>query len=390
MGGNVTVGCGIPLIHQTLDGNTADCTWNGNVFGELKTLLKDRLSETVYIADCKLMTMPNIKIMNEHKVQFISRVPDSFQAKLAAKLKAEAYEYNEWQDLGKVKDDDHHASYEGCSFIRQVDGMDLRFLVVKSSDGKVKFDKKLQREKDDLDRAIRELEKQQFSCEPDAEKSSALFKKNHGKGFYKLSFEITSSTTEKRAVGNPGKNPKPPEIITTWQIRCSYCQDEQKLILATQKAESFILVTNVPEKSDIQNKFTLHDAGLLYKYKEQHAVENGFRILKDPAMAATIFLKKPERIQALMMLLHVALAVRLLIQREARLRLEDSKQELRDTDNRKVESITVERLMNLLYIHHIITIDGKNYLTKTAERDHKRMLLILDLLGICEQDLLSA
>lgn len=224
--GNVVTSSGIPIIHQTIDGNTADCSWNGDVLKTLNTVLKDKMSQTIYIADAKLMTMPNIELMADNKVLFISRIPDNFHSKLAAKLKVEAYKNDQWQDLGKIKNDEYHASYQGCSFTRQLSGMKIQFLVVKSSDGQVKFDNKLQHEKQLLERAIKELESQQFSCEPDAKKSADQFQKKHGKGLYSLSFEISSVTSEKRAVGNPGKTPKTPALITTWQVHCSFSQNE--------------------------------------------------------------------------------------------------------------------------------------------------------------------
>ncbi len=49
-------------------------------------------------------------------------------------------------------------------------------------------------------------------------------------------------------------------------------------------------------------------ATLLASYKEQQGVERGFRFIKDPQLHLNnIFLKKPERINALMMIMTLCL-----------------------------------------------------------------------------------
>jgi transposase len=56
----------------------------------------------------------------------------------------------------------------------------------------------------------------------------------------------------------------------------------------------FIVATNVMDTS------ILSDQELVTTYKEQGSVERGFRFLKDPLfLASSVFVKKPERIVAL-------------------------------------------------------------------------------------------
>lgn len=66
----------------------------------------------------------------------------------------------------------------------------------------------------------------------------------------------------------------------------------------------FVLATNELD----QHK--LADYGLFENYKGQSIVERGFRFLKDPQfMASTLFVKKPERIEALLFLMTLCLSV---------------------------------------------------------------------------------
>ena len=62
-----------------------------------------------------------------------------------------------------------------------------------------------------------------------------------------------------------------------------------------QEAGCFVLLTNVPTQGEMA-----HRAGeVLRAYKEQHGVEQNFAFLKDPVIVNSLFLKKPERIEAL-------------------------------------------------------------------------------------------
>ena len=79
-------------------------------------------------------------------------------------------------------------------------------------------------------------------------------------------------------------------------------------------SESFVLITNIPE-NEKNNKEILQD------YKKQKVIETNFEELKKPLMVSTIFLKKPGRIEALMMLLQISLLIRVLMRVIARMNL---------------------------------------------------------------------
>ena len=65
---------------------------------------------------------------------------------------------------------------------------------------------------------------------------------------------------------------------------------------------------------------------MLENYTDQGvSVERGFRFLKDPLFFAdSLFLKKPERIMALMMIMGLALLIYALAERRLRLSLEQN------------------------------------------------------------------
>ena len=58
----------------------------------------------------------------------------------------------------------------------------------------------------------------------------------------------------------------------------------------------------------------MSDEELIRTYEGQQVVENSFRMLKEPQLASVIYLKSPERIKVLNMLLTFSLLLRALIQ----------------------------------------------------------------------------
>ena len=107
-----------------------------------------------------------------------------------------------------------------------------------------------------------------------------------------------------------------------------------------------------------------------------------FEELKNPSMFYSIFLEKPERIEAMLMLLHVSLLVRVLMRVIARENLKKEKEPLRIDFGRSIlKNPTAEKLLRLLSFHSIITMDGKQIVfAKNGKVDHLRKLL--QLLGL--------
>ena len=81
---------------------------------------------------------------------------------------------------------------------------------------------------------------------------------------------------------------------------------------AIEQKSCFILATNADEKG-------LSPEGILHHYKAQSVVERGFRFLKDPLFfVSSLFIKKPSRIDALLMIMTLSLLVYSIAQRRMR------------------------------------------------------------------------
>src|SRR5712692_6116999 len=76
----------------------------------------------------------------------------------------------------------------------------------------------------------------------------------------------------------------------------------------------FVLLTNVPTAGALA-----HSASdILTVYKEQHGTEQNYGFLKDPVIVNSLFLKKPERIEALGLILLLALLLWRVMERAMR------------------------------------------------------------------------
>lgn len=120
-----------------MDGNTSDVEWNEKAIKLVKETFGKKLNEVTYIADSKLITMPNFKLLiePENRIHFISRCPANFNKKTEKKLIKRAYEENNWISVGKLSSTKTACMYKIQEFNEIVEGHNTRFIVVHSSAG---------------------------------------------------------------------------------------------------------------------------------------------------------------------------------------------------------------------------------------------------------------
>lgn len=93
---------------------------------------------------------------------------------------------------------------------------------------------------------------------------------------------------------------------------------------------------------------------MLSTYKEEQDVERGFRFIKEPCFQLNkVFLKKPERIEALMMVMTLCLMIYNLGQHQLREQLKSEKETL---PNQKGKAIATPTLRWVFQMMQAITI----------------------------------
>jgi len=326
-----------PLVVTVEPGNTADSTVARDHLARLADVLPDE-REVTLVGDCKLVDKHTVGRILRAGMHFVSLLPDSFRLRreLIERAWTQVPALADWPVLatkpGRRKADAPTA-YRGQSFeapfraiLEDADGVgedsmeDLRFLVVASDTLAAKFDrgldKKLEREAVAVAKKVSAANKKSFACEADARSAaeSAAAKVALHRATVQL---IPEERREKRAhVGRPRKD-ETHEYTTVWTFDLVLEPDQHAIDEARKRASCFVLVTDwMADEWD--------DARVLGEYRHQHMIEGhtGFRWLKGPAAVAPVFLKTPERIRAMGLVLILALMVRNYIQATLRTELE--------------------------------------------------------------------
>ena len=96
-------------------------------------------------------------------------------------------------------------------------------------------------------------------------------------------------------------NKKGEEIYT---VTCQISENKEIVDDIKNQAGRFILATNILSETE------LGSSEILGAYKKQQSCERGFRFLKDPLFFADgLFVKNPERVETMMMLMGLSLIV---------------------------------------------------------------------------------
>jgi transposase len=102
------------------------------------------------------------------------------------------------------------------------------------------------------------------------------------------------------------------------------------------EAGGFVLLTNVPTVGDLA-----HSAReILTGYKDQHGTEQNYGFLKDPVIVNRLFLKKPERIEALGLIFLLALLIWRLMERAMRTHVDTTSTPLTGWEKKATERPT--------------------------------------------------
>ena len=223
---------------------------------------------------------------------------------------------------------------------------------------------------------LNKLCKTNFLCKQDAKKAFDTWIKSAKYG--KAEMTISQKASYKQA-GRPKKNS--PADGNSYFINA-----DPFIELSTREEKEralgyFILATN---DCDTVN-FTASD--VLENYKSQQQVERGFRFLKDPAfLVSSLFLKKPERIEAMLMIMTLCLMIYAAIQHRIRYELKKQSKCFPDMKRKAGQNPTARWVF--------FCFQGVNVLHVGTQERHitglqERQLTIINILGHPYQEIYS-
>jgi transposase len=279
----------------------------------------------IFIADSALYAKETL-LSKKYDIPWITRVPESItEAKVMTQKGSNEYE---WQRL-----DDN---YEMVAVISKHGGLKQRWFLIKSEDAEVRelatLEKKILKKRNSLIKDINKISKVIFKCDKDANNSLKLLKKKHP--LFILEGGITSIYKNKDGkVGRPKRGEKE---LDGHRLNITYQTNELKTTKLKNSCGKFILGTNILSKEE------LPDDRVLAQYKQQSQVESCFRFLKSPTFhASDIYLKKPGRIEALMMIMTLSIMVYNLGQYHIRQTLKNREQTFPNQVGKKIVNPTL-------------------------------------------------
>jgi transposase len=284
----------IPVFLRPLNGNASDQRELAQTIEALVRHLQEAGEEPgLYVADAGVYSTANMQRFAEAGVRWISRVPATSR-EASALLGAEPEQWTRSADGGTRW------------FSRQVElghGRE-RWMVVVTDAGLARVRATLaQRAQRDLERWERQLwhlGNQAFACQADAE--AAAQRQLKPVPVWLRVAQSVSRRPHSAGKGRPPKGQLPDR--ETWHVQAQVTLDQEQLEREAQRQARFLVATNVLDPLEVP------DEQVIATYKAQSGVERGFAFLKDPLfLASSVFLKKPERIMALSLIMVLCLLV---------------------------------------------------------------------------------
>ncbi|NCC85617.1 MAG: IS1634 family transposase [Clostridia bacterium] len=366
---------GVPIFSRVVDGNASDKNLNNEMLQRIGKLMKAHglgPGAFVYVADSAMVTQDNLALLGDNR--FISRLPATFSACDLAIQEAIARDaWSEPQILQEISSSPSRppAQYKAYETTVEIDGSIYRAVVIHSSAHDKRRQKKVERQlassRTALEKVIKKLRTEYF-CEADARSAVEDARKNNKGGLHVIRGDIQEYETRR-----PGRPPKNQSAPTATRYRVTWTIDENKSAIEEliKQAGCFVLITNMPQTGPD----ALDSLGVLRTYKGQYGVENDFAFLKDPLIVNDLFLKTPARIDALGVVLVIALLVARLMEVHMRRYLEIHGKTVSGLNNVKTKKPTFYA-MTCTVMHIQVLVLNHLRLLKTPPNDRQAQFLI--------------
>lgn len=302
---------GIPLHMEALSGNSSDNT-------AFRETIKNHIGQLQNITSFEYLVMDSAGYAKEtltnysDKVKWISRVPETIKACKDAVRSDEKLE---------VLDEKHRYRTLASDYA----GIEQRWLLIWSEEAYKREVKTLRKNylksSQNESKAFMSLCKEKFSCQDDAKKAFLDFEKKCR--YISVELEGFNKKATYKKKGRPSKG-RVPDGYAHEILGVASCPIDTYRAKLNEKGK-YIVATN---EMDCDK---LTDIEVIKGYKGQSKVEQGFRFMKDPwFVASSFFVKKPERLESLVFIMTLCLAVYAALEYKLRQKLELEDQSIPD------------------------------------------------------------
>jgi transposase len=337
----------VPLYLKIDDGNADD----KSVFvSRLKEFKNQWNFDGICVADSALYTAENLSAMAGMK--WITRVPLSIKS---AREKISAISDKDWESA-QIK------GYKIAAITSEYANIKQRWIVVESDIRKQAAIKKIaqqvEKQLESASDSLRKLFRQEFACIADAEiaiKRLSDTWKYHQIAEIECREKPAKKLTSKQKLENQ-TNPKVYQVTGQIETRLSVIEAEQIA------AGRFILATNILDTQEVS------DRQILLEYKAQQSNERGFRFIKDPLFfTSSVFVKNPERVEAIGMIMGLCLLVYNLGQRKLRQQLSATNEGVRNQVKKLTNKPTMRWIFQMFQAVHLVTVNGEKQVSNLTQ-----------------------
>lgn len=351
---------GIPVYMQACSGNTNDSHGFKKLVKSHVSSLKAAQRSRYLVADAALYVAETIQALQEQGQYFITRVPQKLvEAKTLIK------------NQSQLTLEPFCEGYSGAWVDSNYGGVAQKWLFIRSAQATKReqhtLQKNILKSTEQSMKSFNKLCRQTFACDQDAEKALARWIEEQD--YIQVVDAKIIEDVIYQGRGRPKHNAQGEKVYqVSGQLMTSMRKKETK----EDETGCFIIATN-----DIDITLTMHE--FLSHYKSQQSVERGFRFLKSPDfLTSSLFLKKPERIEALLMVMTCSLMIYAALEHLIRTRLREKEMFFPDMKKKPTQNPTAKWVFSCFTGVHELSIGVD---IKVILNLNERQKIILHCLG---------
>tara|TARA_Y100000746_G_scaffold120253_1_gene103026 strand:+ start:316 stop:1980 length:1665 start_codon:yes stop_codon:yes gene_type:complete len=339
-----TGGSNFPIWMEPHSGNASDQKTMPHAAMNIKKFCEGiaSSSEFIYVGDSAIYS--NI-LQYSDELQWITRVPERY--KEAKELVSTPKEDLEWTSLEN--------GYQYSATTSNNGGVDQRWILFFSEAAYQKecktLDRTIKTETKNQEKVWEKISKHAFGCKDDALSSIKELEKKLK--YHSVKTKIIEVLQHARP-GRPKANEEP--TVVGYQVEYTLSTDDEKIAETRAKKGRFILATNEMDET------ALPCGEVLKEYKAQSGTESGFKFIKDDTFQVdSVFLKTPERINALMAVMTLCLMIYGVTQYELRQSLQEKGETVLNQAKKPTDKPSLKWIYFLFRVvnEFKICIDGK-------------------------------
>lgn len=352
---------GIPVLMQPLSGNRSDGQEFGQVVSEPIAQWHTTYGTTDLVADSALYREANLQRFANTQLKWMTRVPATLSDAQAVLGQADP------QTMTPLADGDRDRVVPST-----YGGVEQRWVLIDSaqrhSHAPHTVNKQLLTQGDKEVNTFKKRCRTTFACEADAQQALATFAQSLRATF--LHQTVLRPRARDANRGRPSQGAFPAQVIYMIEgALASSIAAHQPLV--TQQS-CFMPATNARDNTQLSIQ------ELLAGYQGQALVERGFRFLKAPRfLASSRYLKKSERIMALLMVMTVCWLVYAALEYRIRQALKDHGATFPNQTGQPVQNPTARWVFQYFVGIHVLLIPGEGPVVLNLADEHQRLLRLL-------------